>query len=319
MTNHFSRILCPVDFSPTSARALARAASLARTYGAALSILHVIPVFDPSRPVLESPLGLEEPGRVFYPASRETVVAELRSWAAAPAVVAVSPAFVAEEGRPADVIVAQAAESGADLLVLGTHGRTGFRRLLLGSVAETVLRTAPCPVLTVPPPDVDGADPAAPFMRVLCAVDFSSASLAALDLALAVAGQSHGCVTVLHVIERIDDGDPADARDEDLARDAARAAARGRERLHQVVRDRGLLPCEAEEVVAVNRAYREILQRAEALRADLIVMGAQGQGGLSLMLFGSNTQHVVRAAACPVLTVRAVESPGRAGAGPHEG
>lgn len=77
------------------------------------------------------------------------------------------------------------------------------------------------------------------------------------------------------------------------------------ERLHSQVAGEPQTWCEIEEVVAVNRAYREILQRAASGGVDLIVMGAQGHGGLDLMLYGSNTQHVVRAARCPVLTVRA--------------
>jgi nucleotide-binding universal stress UspA family protein len=78
-----------------------------------------------------------------------------------------------------------------------------------------------------------------------------------------------------------------------------------RERLHAQLVGDSRTWCEIEEIVAVNRAYKEILQRASALDVDLIVMGAQGSRGIELMLYGSNTHHVVRHATCPVLTVRA--------------
>jgi nucleotide-binding universal stress UspA family protein len=106
------------------------------------------------------------------------------------------------EGYPAYAIAAKAAEAKSDLIVIGTHGRSGVERLMLGSVTEKVLRKAGCPVLTVPPKAGDPA-PAAPatFKRIVCAIDFSDCSMRALEYAMSLAQESNSTLIVLHVIE----------------------------------------------------------------------------------------------------------------------
>lgn len=153
---------------------------------------------------------------------------------------------------------------------------------------------APCPVLTP-----------VMFRHILCPIDFSSSSTEALAVALDLGRQADGCVTVLHAIEYMDIEEPCEHVDFDVRDYRRHVLERARERLHDLVAGEPQTWCEIQEVVGVNRAYREILQRATATTADLVVMGAQGHGGIDLVLYGSNTQHVVRAAQCPVLTVRA--------------
>src|SRR5262249_49240582 len=104
-------------------------------------------------------------------------------------------------GGPVTEILAQAADMSADLLVLGTHGRSGFERLFLGSVTEKVLRKASCPVLTVPP-GLPDAVPASPirYACILCPVDFSESSLRALEYALSLAQETDARLAVLHVV-----------------------------------------------------------------------------------------------------------------------
>jgi nucleotide-binding universal stress UspA family protein len=208
------------------------------------------------------------------------------------------------QGRPHEVIVGDAASLQADLLVLGTHGHSGFHRLLLGSVTEKAVRTAPCPVLTVPPA-LAGASPHVVFRQILCPTDFSPTSQRATQLALDLGRQAGGCVTLLHAVEYLEPEEPCEHVAFDIRDYRARLLEHFRQRLHAQVADDARTWCEVQEVLAINRAYREILDRAAALPADLIVMGAQGHGGLELMLYGSNTQQVVRRATCPVLTVRA--------------
>jgi nucleotide-binding universal stress UspA family protein len=103
----------------------------------------------------------------------------------------------------------------------------------------------------------------------------------------------------------MDPEEPCEHVDVDIHRNRQHFIDQARERLHAQLAGEPRTWCEIEEIVAVNRAYKEILQRAAASDVDLIVMGAQGRGGIELMLYGSNTHHVVRAATCPVLTVRA--------------
>lgn len=306
----FTRILCPVDQSDTSARALGCAAALAARSGAQLTVLRVVPMFDP---IMEPSALLEdEAGRLFHAPSHEEVLADLRQWIRRTETPGLptdgtspgAPTLLVEKGRPHLVIAERAASLPADLIVLGTHGRSGISRLMLGSVTERVLQTAPCPVLTVPPAAAD-ANAAVAFGRILCPIDYSPSSLKALDLALDLARDAGGSLTVLHVVEYMDEEEPCEHTDFDIRRYRQAVLEQARARLHRQLAGITATGHALDEVVEVNRPYREILTRAAAASTDLIVMGAQGSGGLDLMLYGSNTQHVVRAATCPVLTVRA--------------
>jgi len=135
-------ILHPTDFSENSADAFRLACSLARDYNARLVVLHVAeqPVIVPIDGVTTLPPPLD----------REQLLNELHCWQAREPGVRGEPRLA--EGDPAAEIVRAAAETGCDVIVMGTHGRTGLGRLLLGSVAEQVLRRAPCPVVTVKTP-----------------------------------------------------------------------------------------------------------------------------------------------------------------------
>ncbi len=138
------RICCPVDFSEASRAALREAAELARRFGAELVLLHVV---EPAGPA-GSELAFAPPRARRGDAAGVSPLAE---WEAE-AVKVVGPRVESLElsGSPAEEIVRFAAEGGCDAVVLGTHGRTGFRRLVLGSVAAQVVRDAPCPVVVVP-------------------------------------------------------------------------------------------------------------------------------------------------------------------------
>ena len=116
--------------------------------------------------------------------------------------------LVAESGDPQTTIVDQAISNSADLIVMGTHGRRGFKRLLLGSVTEAVLHEAPCPVLTVPPHAPAAASESVTFKRILCPIDFSPSALQALGFALDLARQADGRVTLLHVVEWLAEEEP---------------------------------------------------------------------------------------------------------------
>jgi nucleotide-binding universal stress UspA family protein len=135
-------ILHPTDFSENSVYAFRLACSLARDYGARLVVLHVA---EP--PVIVPVDGM---AAIPVPIDREQLLIQLRSWQARETNVRVEHRLA--EGDPAAAIVRNAAELGCDVILMGTHGRTGVGRLLMGSVAEQVLRRAPCPVVTVKTP-----------------------------------------------------------------------------------------------------------------------------------------------------------------------
>jgi nucleotide-binding universal stress UspA family protein len=188
----------------------------------------------------------------------------------------------------------------ADVIVMGTHGRGGFERVVLGSVAEKVLRKAPCPVMTV---HEDGGAPAPPFERILCPIDFSPASLAAASYAVSLAEKSGGLLVLLDVIEAPPYGRLA-YPEFAMPPDPVPHEERVRRAFAMAVPEEVRAWKRREERIVWGRPASEILHLAREEHADLIVMGVQGRGAIDLALFGSTTHEVVRHANCPVLTVR---------------
>jgi CPA2 family monovalent cation:H+ antiporter-2 len=289
-------VLCPVDFSEFSLHALDHASAVARWYGARLTVLHVFL----NAPVMDlPPLVLDEP-------TRDKTMADLRRFTAA--VPADVPLDLRIEEAP-DIhgeILAQAASLPADLLVVGSHGRSGFQRWVIGSTAEKLIRRSRCPTMIVPrrAHDTSPSGPAQ-FRHILCPVDFSDGSLAALEHALRMAEEADARLTLLHVIEVPPElRERAIPRDFDVDRVRAAAEAESLRRLRALVPDEARTYCTVETAVREGAAYREILHAAEQRTIDLVVMGLQGRGAIDLMVFGSNTMRVARGATCPVLIVR---------------
>jgi universal stress protein A len=144
----FSRIIVPTDFSDCAEDAWALAQRLAGPFSAELILVHVLA--DPP-PHEEGPFNLDRAEKV-YEGGRQWVEDHLAAWAAKARDKALNTRVVLRVGAPDREVVALAADELADLVVIGTHGRGGIDRALLGSVADRVVRTAPCPVLTVRKP-----------------------------------------------------------------------------------------------------------------------------------------------------------------------
>jgi nucleotide-binding universal stress UspA family protein len=298
-----TRILCPVDFSESSRQAMTYAIALSSWYDAPLTVVHVcvdLPVFE-----MASPFGHTASTAVVL---EETQLADRR---------AAVQRFVAEAGGPAvDVVVREGTDAkagiieeavacGASLIVMGTHGRSGLDHVLLGSVAEKVLHKAPCPILVVPPhvaPENGAAS--AVFKRIVCAIDFSTSSLLALNFAFSLAQEADAKLTLLHAIEfPLALREVAFSTDTDIDRQHAAAEAEYLRRLRALVPAQARTYCTVTTRVNEGKPAREIERVAAAERADLIVMGVQGRGAIDVMVFGSNTHAVIRNAACPVLVV----------------
>ncbi len=292
------RILCPVDFSEFSRHALDYTAEIARWYDAGITALHVIPPMAPLLPA--GGVGLYPP-IAFTPQDLQQFRDELEAFAAATKAAAIDCQVI--QGSVAGEILRAAANLPADLIVMGTHGRSGFERVMLGSITEKILRKATCPVLTVPAaaPVVPPVD--ARFGRVLCAVDFSPASQHALALAQSLAGEAAAPLAVLHVLEPASVFEPVVAADPKLQAAIENRHRETRERLRGLVGADTRAFTDVVEVVGSGKPYQEILRVANEQHADLIVMGAHG-GHRGLAAFGSTTAHVVRQAPCPVLSVR---------------
>ena len=299
------RILCPTDFSETSRHAFNHAAALARWYGASMTLLHahppaVVAAYAPGVPLL--------PGALLTAEDREATLQNLRSLAQEEPGAGIRVDCEMRDGDATTAIVQTAADVSADLVVLGTHGRSGVERLAMGSVAEKVLRKAACPVMTVPP----HAGPAVPtpssfFRRVLCAIDFSASSMRALDYATSIAQEAGGQLVVMHVLEMLPEEmglESSWAGQKTIGEYLAAARADSQAKLEAAVSEGARDYCEVQTVMASGKPYREILREAAARKSELLVLGVHGRNPFDLLLFGSTAQQLVRHAGCPVLTVR---------------
>jgi nucleotide-binding universal stress UspA family protein len=230
------------------------------------------------------------------------------------------------EGEPWREILASAEEMAADLVVLGTHGRSGLEHLLLGSVTEKVIPRLPCPALTVGREHRRTWEAPGLVTRILCATDFSPTSVEALNFSVVLARANQGEVTLLNVIESVPERDESAhpsvlellgplAFDHygTLAPFRQEYEGMAREQLLKAVADVSESGVSITTRAVVGRASRDILRIAAEEKADLIVIGAQGHGPLEHLLFGSNALHVIRGATCPVLTVRPLTTSARYG------
>jgi nucleotide-binding universal stress UspA family protein len=299
-TPSITNILCPVDFSDSSRAAIKQAVAVAGFYKTRITALHVL-----------SPLSFAVHG-VAAAAMDDVGIEHLRRLTAAELAAAtrcgIGVDVLVDVGQAAATILDRAATLAADMVVMGTHGTSGFQHILLGSVTEKVLRTARCPVLTVPPHSHCRSE--LPFRSVLCSVDFSEASMDAVRFALSLSQESGARLTLLHVLEWPWPEPPPPAMEEipaeqrvALAEYHRYAEESARRRLASLAPDshEGL---RATPVVKSGKPHVQILEAALDTRADLIVIGVHGRNPVDLALFGSTTNQVVRRAACPVLTVR---------------
>jgi nucleotide-binding universal stress UspA family protein len=307
-------ILCPVDFSDHSRHALAHAVQLARWFESSVTVLHVYPPPIAPPPMLfgglPGPLPPAEPYRpetVSPDRTYDDVYARLTHFTSTFDTSGLALNVAAHEGAATQGILDMALRLPSDLIVLGTHGHSGFEHLVLGSVTEKVLRKAPCPVLTVPPQVAEAPHEAQRiFERILCAIDFSEASLKGLEYALSLAKETNAELLLLYVIEGVPDAPDWQQPAGPAAREyVALSEAEARKRFRVVMPHDADTWCRPDTILATGKSYREILRVARERDAHLIVMGVHGTGAVDRFFFGSTTNHVVRTATCPVLTLRA--------------
>jgi nucleotide-binding universal stress UspA family protein len=295
----FSRIVCPVDFSPDSDEALRYAIALAKDYQAKLFILHCA-----------DKLKLAEfSNRV---AIKETIEHFLYKHAQATGVSDFSWNIVLVEGDPAEAITVKAAELCADLIVMRSRRRPNA--VLLGSTAEAVSRMAPCPVFVSHSQEQDwvGKSSEVNLKRILVAYDFSGDSELALTYGLSFAQEYQTELHLLHVLpERKKQEAPELSF---LPMNSDKNFEEAVNRLHSVMPTETLAWCEINQVIRQGLPYREILNYAEEQHIDLICMGASGTDYGMRTLFGSNADRVLRQAPCPILIARPLRPMHRANA-----
>lgn len=305
-------ILCPVDFTPFSRHALQHALQLARWFDSSVTVLYVYP--PPAAPPavlfggLPGPLPMEPYSAltVSPEQAREEVIAQLEKFAATVDARGVRLGIEARAGMPVSGILHEAAARYSELIVMGTHGHSGVDRWVMGSVTEKVLRKAACPVLTVPPPVGEPTvDAVTMLKRILCPIDFSDSSMKALEYALSLAKEADAELLLMHVIEGVADlnhwQQPTNASILEYLQLSERNALT---RLRATVPRDASTWCTPRELLMTGKPYEEILRVARDEDVHLIVMGVHGRNSIDLMFFGSTTNHIVRAAGCPVLTLR---------------
>jgi nucleotide-binding universal stress UspA family protein len=284
-------ILYLTDFSEPSEAALPFATAIARGYGASVYALHVLMpapyVYTTPELTAAAIAGLEEGANL----EMQKVESELAG---------LPHETIVERGFTVWPTLERAIkEHTIDLVVLGTHGRTGTQKFLLGSVAEEIFRRSPVPVLTIGPWVRGGAHNDARFHRVLFATDFTRESLAGLPYAVSLAQENQARLFLLHVIRTCRQGQE-EMRGE-------RSAANTLYDLNEMVPRDAELWCRPEAIVEHGEPAEGILEAAKQRGADLIVLGvrdAAGRLGAATHLERTTAHKVVAHAPCPVLTVR---------------
>ncbi len=277
-------ILFATDFEARADRALPFAAILATRYGAKLFAAHVI---------------TQEAYAFAHPDSAKRNLREAQDHAGCKLDQMISSLqrqglpcqALLGEGRPVEAIIGFARTYAADLIVVGTSSRSGLGKFFLGSVAEKIIREAPCPVLTVGPRVVSEASGA--FRSILCATDFSATSWRVVDFAVFLAHEFRAHLTLTHIVSG-------------MLRDSPRLAIEVPEQgLRALIPAEPKLDYEPHVVVEIGAVAEGILNVATELAADLIVMGAREVGALAHTAshFGSTAHEIVSLATCPVFTV----------------
>lgn len=293
-------ILVGVDFSPGSLAAAVRAAEVAAHHGARLTLVHAATV--PERP--EVPESMQSTADAYLTVLERRLAADRDRLQALREELAASGAEVSQvlvDRFADDALVEAATELGADLLVTGSRDRTGLRRWLLGSVAESVVRTAPCSVLVARPGDPDRG-----FQRIVVGTDFSEQAELALDRALDLAAPGASldlahCFRLAFPTEAPDDL-PAIGPDPTTLH--AQLSADALERGKRLLEDHGRADVTTRFSLRDDTPRHALCDLAEERQADLIVIGSHGRRGLRRALLGSTAEAVVRHAPCSVLVVR---------------
>ena len=289
------KILCAIDRSPSSLQALGYAIALARWQGARLNLLEVVEEAPPPG-VSRAPKSDGVPNE-----TRTALERDLRRVLTARRASDVKVEILMRKGKVVQEILAQAKASRSDLVVIGTHGRGGVQRLVLGSVAEKVLRLATCPVLTVRSGVRLARRNRSPFETILCPTDFSAAANRAVAYAKRLAQEANAKLILMSAIEWPFGEAVMSGAVAELQKSIESEASEALTRLLPRPASKGP---RAQAIVAIGKASAAILKVARARSVDLIVMGVSGRGALDVALLGSTTHHVIREGAWPVLTVR---------------
>jgi len=287
---HFERVLCPIGLAADSDESLRYGVALAKAYGAKLFLMHC----------LDTNGERAADRRHLTGKLRELLAKHVRQ----PASNGVETEIVITEGEAQVAIAREAAQRQIDLIVMRSRRRP-YAAALLGSTAESVYRTAPCPILITHPREREWAGTTTnevALQRVLVAHDFSTDSELALSYGLSLAQEYQAELYLLHVVPPRAKPETPEAAYLPFGIDSFFGEAA--KRLQSALPDETHLWCNVKHAVRQGQPYREVLAYAEEQNIDLICMGASGTGFGMRALFGSNADRVLRQAPCPVLISR---------------
>ena len=291
-------ILFATDFSAFARAALPYAIAISCHYGSKLHAVHVIPDFNILvHPQAVDPVTFES----AYEAEKRAALEQMR--ALVPDLQGIDHDTYIRHGNVWGAISEIISQQHIDLLVLGTHGRSGLGKVIMGSVAEELVRQAPCPVLTVGPRASglvkeefdEAAQDICPaeieLKQIIFAVDFNPESIAAAPFAISLAEEFQAQLGLVYVIPR----------------DLPTPSRLVLQRLEDLVPPEAALWCRPENIVKFGAASEQILQCASERCADLIVLGARSAEtylGSATHSPWSTVHRVIASAKCPVLTIR---------------
>lgn len=287
------KVLFLTDFSEPSEAALPFVTTIARGYGAKVYALHIF---------MPAPYVYTTPELTIAAIEAEEESAKLAMVRVESELAGLSHETIVERGVSIWDTVGQAIrEHAIDLVVLGTHGRTGAQKLLLGSVAEEIFRRSPVPVLTIGPGVRSSVHSGGRFHRVLFATDFTAESVAAAPYAISLAQENHARLILLNVMRHPELRNAEDKNRFELS------VAETIQQLYDTVGKEAEVSGPPEVAVEYGEPAERIVEAAKQRHADLIVLGvrdAAGRIGAATHLERATAHKVVAYAACPVLTVR---------------
>jgi nucleotide-binding universal stress UspA family protein len=286
-------ILCPIDFSDSSGATYQYALSLAEYYKARIVVLHVVELWK--YPFADY-AAHEADYAKFSSAMNEGGEVQLQRFLKGQIATELQPELVVHQGNAPNCILSFAQKENIEVIVMGTHGRRGFDRLVLGSATDRVMRKAACPVLVVSNTshkDLNtGLDGRHRLSRILYCTDFSDNSERARGYAISLAAEYGAELTLLHVAETAPD----------LARAEAISAERARA-LDSLVSEAERKNLNVRSAVRFGKPYEEIVRHATEAQAGLIIMSARGGDAVDRAVFGSTTYRVIQFGPCPVLAI----------------
>jgi nucleotide-binding universal stress UspA family protein len=304
MKIQIKKILCASDLSDFSNITIPIGVSLARAFNADLYICHIVDLTATAiyHDGFYTPIEMQDQAAAYA----EETLAQIVGAAD------VNCQTLIQTGHPADSVTRLAEEKKIDLVIAATHGRSGLKRLVIGSVTERLMRTLACPLLIVRSPDpriTAPGDLESKFKRILVGCDFSAASDQALQYGLNLAQELQSELHLVHVI--------APAVYENLLKSSATSAPGRSPELREQLKARlaARLPeesyhwCDPKTQILAGRPFEEITKYAVIHKMDLIVLGARGLGLVEKLSVGSTTDRVARQAPCPLLSVGAQPGP----------